>query len=202
MNKLAAILILAVSLAYATPSSAFLIVMTEAEMRAAFCQAGVSVEIEYMVYEHDIREIRYTDEDGTDGSTGYIIIRDQHIRKIYTAIYSEADFIEGFIAATTSTANPAGVKALASWRQGSPLTIDTGLCKVISACLSDSSQAPVEVTGVVAGLPTLIVNTTAEDYSIAVSKEGAINDNMDYIHVKTEGNVSVILGGAIEIAAR
>lgn len=206
MKKILFFLILGVSLGSAAPLYAMLIPMTEAEMRAVFGRAGVSIEIEYLIYEHDIKEMAYHDEDGTDGTEGSILIRDQHIRKVYRALYTEDEFKKEFAAATVSAANPSGLTPLATWKEGSHLTIDTGACEILTAIRNDNmdvqSDSEEKVVGVVAGLPTLMVNTTTEEFSIGVSMAGAINDNQNFIHIKTEGSAVFILGGTVEIAAR
>jgi len=206
MKKILFFLILGVSLGSAAPLYAMLIPMTEAEMRAVFGQAGVSIEIEYIIFEQDVGEIAYTDTDGSDGTAGSVFIRDQHLRKEYRSIYSEEEFKKEFAAATVSTKNPSGVAPLATWTKSSPITIDTGACELLTAIRNDNlsvqSDSGEKVVGVVAGLPTLMVNTTTEEFSIGVSKAGAINDNQNFIHVKTEGSVVFILGGTAEIAAR
>ncbi|GAB6096832.1 hypothetical protein JCM14469_30850 [Desulfatiferula olefinivorans] len=56
-------------------------------------------------------------------------------------------------------------------------------------------------TGVVAGLPTLMINTSFEEFDVGVAKEGAINDGKKFIRVKREANVMVILSGTAEVAA-
>ncbi|MFA6011813.1 MAG: DUF6160 family protein [Desulfobacteraceae bacterium] len=206
MKKILFFLILGVSLGSAAPLYAMLIPMTEAEMRAVFGRAGVSIEIEYLIYEHDIKEMAYHDEDGTEGTEGSILIRDQHIRKVYRAIYTEDEFKKEFATATVSAANPSGLTPLATWKEGSHLTIDTGACEILTAIRNDNmdvqSDSEEKVVGVVAGLPTLMVNTTTEEFSIGVSMAGAINDNQNFIHIKTEGSAVFILGGTVEIAAR
>jgi len=206
MKKILFFLILGVSLGTTAPLYAMLIPMTEAEMRAVFGQAGVSIEIKYFILEQDVGEIAYTDTDGTDGTAGSVFIRDQHLRKEYRAIYSEEEFKKEFAAATVSAANPSGLTPLATWKEGSHLTIDTGACEILTAIRNDNlgiqADSGEKVVGIVAGLPTLMVNTTSEEFSIGVSKAGAINDNQNFIHVKTEGSVVFILGGTAEIAAR
>jgi len=206
MKKLLFLLILGVSISSAAPLYAMLIPMTEAEMRAVFGQAGINVEILNLIYEHDIKEIAYRDEDGTDGTEGSILIRDQHIRKVYRALYTEDEFKKEFAAATVSTENPSGIAPLAKWTKPSPITIDTGACELLTAIRNDNlsaqSDSEEKVVGIVAGLPTLMVNTTTEEFSIGVSMAGAINDNQNFIHIKTEGSAVFILGGTVEIAAR
>lgn len=206
MKKLLFLLILGVSISSAAPLYAMLIPLTEAEMRAVFGQAGISIEIEYVIFEQNVGEIAYTDTDGTDGTAGSVFIRDQHFRKEYRAIYSEEEFKKEFIAATVSTKNPSGVAPLATWTKASPITIDTGACEILTAIRNDNlgiqADSGEKIVGIVAGLPTIMVNTTSEEFSIGVSKAGAINDNQNFIHVKTEGSVVFILGGTAEIAAR
>ena len=58
-----------------------------------------------------------------------------------------------------------------------------------------------DVTGVVIGLPTLLISTTADDYSVGVAKTGALNDGADFIHIAKGISAMAILGGTVEIAA-
>lgn len=206
MKNILFFLILGLCLSTATPSHAILIPLTEAQMRAIVGQAGVSIEIEYIIFEQDIGEIAYTDDDGVDGREASAYIRDTHIRKVYKSIYTEDEFKSAFAEATKTTANPEGVTPMSPWKGFSPITIDVGACKLLTAIRDDSSDGTNPTTepvvGIVAGLPTLMVNTTSEEFSVGVSMAGAINDNKDFIHVKTEGSAVFILGGTVEIAAR
>ena len=57
------------------------------------------------------------------------------------------------------------------------------------------------VTGVVIGLPTLLISTSADQYSVGVAKAGAINDGKDFITISKGASAMAILGGTVEIAA-
>ena len=57
------------------------------------------------------------------------------------------------------------------------------------------------VTGVVIGLPTLIINTSEDSYSVGVKMEGAINTDTDFIHIAKGASSMAILSGTVEIAA-
>ena len=187
MKKLAVSLIIGASL-IVSPNVFALTLMTEAEMKAATGQAGVEINIDYLVFEQSIRAITYTDEDGTNGVAGSVVIKDQHFVKIYKAVVSATDYAAQF------TADTNGVAPVAIWTKFAPLSINVGKCNV----LSEIAQKP--ITGVVVGLPTLIINTTTEDYSVGVAMTGAVNDGKDFIHVKTANNTMAILNGTIEIA--
>jgi hypothetical protein len=53
----------------------------------------------------------------------------------------------------------------------------------------------------VIGLPTIMINTSADEYSVGVGMEGAINDGKDYIHIAKGASSMMVLSGVIEIAA-
>ena len=208
MKKTVFSIILGVSLI--CPSAhAILIPLTEAQMKAVFGQAGVNIEIQYFDFEYKFKTLTYTDEDGSDGTAGSVYIGEQYIHKIYKALYTAEEFAKEFKTATISDAHPEGLTPLAAWSKASPLTINTGACPILTE-IQRNGEAP-EVTGdkptdivrgVAFGLPTLIVNTAREEYAIGVSMAGAVNDNKEFLRIKTEGNAVFILGGTAEIAAR
>jgi hypothetical protein len=233
-----------------TPTLSAMSLMTEAELRAAVAQAGVSIQFDHIYYEQTVGSIAYTDESGTTGEPGSVVISDTHMIKIYDGITSAIDYATKFQAAT-------GVAPWATWDRFSPLTIDVGSCTTMSAIVDNNlatltqaersaiidaitmspdlesaaallvstgtadamdeattfvkafenvtdPTAPIPgqtFTGVVANLPTLMINTTFEEFDVGVAKEGAINDGKKFIRVKREANVMVILSGTAEVAA-
>jgi hypothetical protein len=208
MKKTVFSIILGVSL-FCPSAHAILIPLTEAQMKAVFGQAGISIEIQNLDFEYRFETFPYTDEDGSDGTAGSVYIGEQYTHKIYKALYTAEDFAREFKTATISDAHPEGLTPLATWSKASPLSIDTGACLILTE-IQRNGEAP-EVTGekptdivrgVVFGLPTLIVNTSREEFSIGASMAGAVNDNKEFLRIKIEGNAVFILGGTAEIAAR
>lgn len=189
---------------FCPPAQAVLIPLTEAQMRAVFGQAGINIDIEYLDVKYKFRELAYGDYDEATGKTAYAIIRDQYTHKIYTAMYTEEDFIESFTAVTRP-----GLASLGKWTGTSPLSINTGICPTLTTIHRENTypDGPIpadaeKVTGLVVNLPTVLVNTVEEELTIAVSLEGAVNDNREYLKIRTERSAVFILGGTAEIAAR
>jgi hypothetical protein len=57
------------------------------------------------------------------------------------------------------------------------------------------------VAGVVIGLPTLEIHTSADSYDVGIESAGAINDGNKYIKIEKGASTLAILGGTLEIAA-
>lgn len=194
-----------VSIVLSCPTAqAVLIPLTEAQMRAVFGQAGINVEISFLDYESRLGSIAYEDYDEATGKTAYAIIRDRYIHKIYTAMYTEEDFLDSFTDVTRPDLAPLG-----KWTGASPLSINTGICPTLTNIHRENTypDGPIpadaeKVTGLVVNLPTVLVNTVKEELTIAVSLEGAVNDNREYLKITTERSAMFILGGTAEIAAR
>jgi hypothetical protein len=199
MKKLVLSLVLGASLAVA-PSVFALSSMTDANMKSATGQAGVSIAIDDVVIETYVGSTSYIDEDGTEaggGNAGAIEITDRHTLKTYQALTSAADFAADFTAGTTLT----GV--LGTWKAAHSLSIDIGTCAVLSKGLSQNylgADTGVVVTGVTIGLPTLCITTSGDEYSIKASMTGANNSGESYITIRTTGSKLAILGGTLEIA--
>lgn len=206
MKKILFFLILSVSLGSTAPLYAMLIPMTEAEMRAVFGQAGIRIEVEYVLFEQSIGEIAYTDTDGTDGRACSAFIRDQHVIREAKSIYSEEEFKKEFATASVSTENPSGIAPLATWTKASPITIDTGACEILTAIRNGNMGAQAgsgeKVLGLVVGVPTLMVKTNTLEFNVGVSMEGALNDNQTFLQFETKGSTVFYLGGTVEVAAR
>lgn len=196
MKKLAVGLFVGLSLIFTSTVFAMSL-MTEAEMRAVIGQAGVSIQIDYIMFEQFIGSLSYTDDDGTTGDPASVVISDQHIIKTFSGMTSENDFIEQFKDMT------GGVTPIGVWNKFSALTIDVGKGSILSAINNDVlaySPEPI-ITAVLVNLPTLLINTSSEEYSIGLNMAGASNDGADFVTIKTDGNVMAVLGGTVEIAA-
>lgn len=268
-------LVLGASLAIA-PSVFALTSMTDANMKSATGQAGVSITLDNVVIEQFTGSTTYTDEDGTNGVEGSIVISDKHVVKEYLAMTSQTDYEADFLAA-------AGVVNKGTWVEAAALNIDVGACSILAAGVNannaiinadagallttvltqsglvataaatyagdpsmanlialgtakatalatisadtdvrDISEAGVllgsgvatlaadptataigttqAVTGVVIGLPTLLISTTADEYSVGVAGTG-INNNANFIKISKGQSAMAILGGIVEIAA-
>ncbi|MFA6011296.1 MAG: DUF6160 family protein [Desulfobacteraceae bacterium] len=70
-----------------------------------------------------------------------------------------------------------------------------------TALLANPALFLTDVAGVVIGLPTLLISTTADTYTVGVAKTGAANNGDAYIQISKGASVMAILGGTIEIAA-
>ena len=204
MKKLAVSLIVVASLAI-TPSVFALTSMSADNMKAATAQAGVSIAIDNVQIESFVGATTYTDADGTSnpyaaptpGESGSITISNRHTVKNYKALTSNADFQAKFSAAS-------GVAAQGVWAVASALSIDVGTCPVLSKGLADNPALPagMTVTGVVIGLPTLMITTSSDSYSVTASNTLAstANNGKAFIQISTTGSTMAILGGTLEIA--
>lgn len=237
MKKLAISLLVGASLAIA-PSVFALTAMSDANMKAATGQAGVSITVDNVVIEQYTGSTTYTDETGTTGSAGSIVISDKHVVKQYLAMTSQADYEADFLAV-------AGVANLGTWNKAAALSIDVGTCTILQAGLNDNlshvdlatiasgaaadlgatmaglmaagntydeamsligaatngNGANQDVTGVVIGLPTLLIATSSDSYTVGVAKAGALNDGANFISIEKGASAMAILGGKLEIAA-
>ncbi|SCY10318.1 DUF6160 family protein [Desulfoluna spongiiphila] len=63
------------------------------------------------------------------------------------------------------------------------------------------AYAGTQVAGVVIGLPTVEICTTADSYDVGIASSGAHNDGAKFIHISKGQSVMAILGGTVEIAA-
>jgi hypothetical protein len=189
MKKLVLSLVLGASLAVA-PSVFALSSMTADNMKSATGQAGVSIAIDNVVIESFTGSTSYIDDD--EGAV--IVITDRHVLKQYLAMTSDADYQADFMAKTGVTA------VLGTWVEAHALTIDIGTCAVLSAGLSDNMGTPLTVAGVVIGLPTLLITTGADSYSVKATMTGAANDGGTYISISKAASSMAILGGTVEIA--
>jgi len=67
--------------------------------------------------------------------------------------------------------------------------------------ISHLYYAKTQVAGVVIGLPTVEICTTADSYDVGIASEGSHNDGKKFIHISKGKSVMAILGGTLEIAA-
>ncbi|GAB6093749.1 hypothetical protein JCM14469_00010 [Desulfatiferula olefinivorans] len=250
MKKRAISLLVFASLAI-PPTVFALTAMDDAGMKAATGQAGVSITVDNVVIEQFTGSTSYTDETGTTGTAGSIVISDKHVVKQYLAMTSDAVYQTRFNAVTGANAytydhdNNAATAEITLWNKAAALTIDVGTCTVLQAGLNDNlssmdlvaiadwynavpgmviptmmangltydeataiigaatngNGAAQDVVGVVIGLPTLLISTTADEYTVGVAKAGAINDGAEFISIAKGAGAMAILGGNVEIAA-
>jgi hypothetical protein len=204
MKKLALSLVLGASLAIA-PSVFALTSMTDANMKSATGQAGVSIAIDNVVIESWTGSTEYIDEASSmspGAGGGSIEITDRHVVKSFQALTGAQDFADDFSAAT------GGVAAQAAWTGASSLNIDIGICDILTLGMTDPDALYVQagipqgsqICGVVIGLPTLLIKTTGDEYSIKANCAGAANSGATYIKIKKSDSVMAILGGTLEIA--
>jgi len=66
---------------------------------------------------------------------------------------------------------------------------------------SAAGWANLDVVGVVIGLPTLEITTSADSYDVGVRQAGAINNNCNFINVSKGASRMAIISGVVEIAA-
>lgn len=191
MKKLVLSAVLGASLMIS--SSAFaLTAMSDANMKAATGQAGVSIAIDNVVIEQYAGSTSYIDTD----TGAAVVISDKHVVKTMLAMTSEADYQADFLA-------QAGVANLGTWDEAHALSIDVGRCSALSAGIESNMGAPagaVTIAGVVIGLPTLLINTTADSYNVGVTMTGAANSGANFIRVSKGASTMAILGGTVEIA--
>jgi hypothetical protein len=228
MKKLAVSLILGASLAVA-PSVFAMTAMTDSGLKAATGQAGVSIALDNIQIEEFTGETMYTDDDGTmgtAGTAGSIVISDRHTLKGYYALPNDQtgagnDFYKQAFAAhvVAMGGTLANTDVLGTITNTSALTIDVGTCPSLSLgnYLNSTGGAPDAttgglamasatdaMTGVVIGLPTLLITTTADSYSVGVAAGTAgatSNDGAKFISISQGASAMAILSGTVEIAA-
>ncbi|MFA6009991.1 MAG: DUF6160 family protein [Desulfobacteraceae bacterium] len=230
MKKLALSAILGASLMIS--SSAFALTsMTAGSMKSATAQAGVSIGFDGIIIEEFIGATTYTDEDGAIGGLGgSIVISDRHTLKGYYALPNDQGigattpgviddpyYHDAFAGAVTAMGgNLTSAQVLGVLENTHALTIDVGICSILSVgnYLNSTGGDPATITaaamtsaadamtGVVIGLPTAMITTTADSYSVGVSSTNACNNNnADFIAISQGASAMAILGGSVEIAA-
>lgn len=249
MKKLALSVILGASLAMATSSFA-LTSMDDENMKSITAQAGVSIAIDNVVIEQYIGSTSYSDDGVTlaDGVTqtagGSIIIGEQHsVQGFYSLPANGVDvngvplqtntFYENAMAAIVnqlyaaegiSHAALTAADFTAKIGQSAPLTIDVGICPILSAgeytnanpmdmstpanylaaTTAAIGSAAHRMTGVIIGLGSMAMTTSSSSYEISACSAtgvGASNDNAVMITVSSGPSVTAILSGSVEIAA-
>ncbi len=166
MKKLALGAILGASLLVSTSAFA-LTAMTDANMKSATGQAGVSITLDNIVIEQYVGSTTYTDGDGTsttlspaDDIAGSIRITDKHVVKEYLGITSGSEFTSEFLAAT-------GKDNIADWVKASALTIDVGNCAILADGLNNNATAADADGDVTAALGTM-TSTITDAYTAYV----------------------------------
>jgi len=237
MKKLALSLVLGASLAIA-PSVFALTSMTDANMKSATGQAGVSIAVDGVKIESFTGSTAYIDEDGTGvGIGGAIIISDRHTLKNYDALGNGDGYKAQFsrkVNALMGTAVLTDADVKGSITMTSGLTIDVGACTLLSisnalnaagntdpglitadgvmdyvaasgAITTATTTDALAVYGVVIGLPTLMISTSSDSYTVSAARvnatDGSFELEKDYIKIQKGASVMAILGGSVEIAA-
>jgi len=209
MKKLTGIF-LAAALILAPMSVSALEMMTDSNMKDVTGQAGVSIVIDDVVLEQWVGTTTYTDTDGTDDTASSIVLSDQRTVQNFQAITASSDpstfstlESEGQ-ALTQSSLDPTALAILGGSFQAHALTIDVGTCPVYSAGASYNSGlaggGDLIMTGVVIGLPTLEINTSASTKTISATQTGAANSGAEFISISEGASTLHVLGGTLEIA--
>jgi hypothetical protein len=191
MKKLALSMILGASLMVTTSAFA-LTSMTDSSMKAATGQAGVSIAVDNVVIETFTGSSAYVDTD----TGAALVISDKHVLKTYLAMVSDADYQADFLAQS-------GVANIGTWDEAHALSIDMGRCVALSEGIAANMGVPaaaVTVAGVIIGLPTLLIQTTADSYNVGIRMTGAANTGANFIRVEKGASTMAILGGTVEIA--
>ncbi len=84
--------------------------------------------------------------------------------------------------------------------------VANGVCDNIALAnglyeFSTAAWADLDVVGVVIGLPTLEITTTADTYDVGVAMAGAVNDGANFINISKGASRMAIVSGVVEIAA-
>jgi len=210
MKKLTGILI-AAALLLAPISASALEMMTDASMKDVTGQAGVSIAIDDVVLESWVGDTRYTDEDGTAGmgvgtDAGSVVISDQHTIQDFQAILTDGTTLlspgtplaeTGLLVGYTGTRNLFDMNTTDGF-EPSALSIDVGTCPVLTTAHAAGGGGP--IAGVVIGLPTLEINTSASTMDIGIASDVADNNGFNYITIEEGASTLHILGGHVEIA--
>lgn len=191
MKKLALSMILGASLMVTTSAFA-LTSMTSDSMKAATGQAGVSIAVDNVVIETFAASTAYVDTD----TNAALVISDKHVLKTFLAMTSEADYQADFLAQS-------GAASIGTWTAAAALSIDMGRCVALSTGIESNMGAPansVTIAGVIIGLPTLLIQTSADSYNVGMRMAGAANNGANFIRIEKGASTMAILGGTLEIA--
>jgi len=106
----------------------------------------------------------------------------------------DAAFLNAF---NNDSSKPAG-QTLPEWS-----AIEANQATAMAAVTNTAAVAydATQVAGVVIGLPTVEICTTADSYDVGIAASGAHNDGAKFIHISKGQSVMAILGGTVEIAA-
>lgn len=173
-------------------------------------QGGVEIEIDNMSIKAEIREMRYTDTDGTfDGKPTSVFISNTRTYQRFYAIKDETDR-EGLLYTAYNDERILGEYAIKSYADTRNLRIDIVdelpvLTKInkynLGADLNPNLRRNLSVSGILLTLPTLEIVADAPEFSIGIRQEGAFNNNAVFFKCTGSGkSVMAILSGKIEIA--
>ncbi|MCF8026649.1 MAG: DUF6160 family protein [Desulfobacteraceae bacterium] len=153
----------------------------------------------------------------TEGTSTSVVISDQHKIQDIQAITSMqpdgqggVEFVSpGNLGLTNNTARynyDGSGDGVADTFKASALTIDVGTCEALTAgknynlSLDMGSEPGISVAGVVIGLPTVEINTSASTQTIGIAQAGAVNDGKNFITIEQGASTMHVLGGTLEIA--
>lgn len=185
--------------------------LNDLELKRVHGQGGVEIEIDNMSIKAEIREMRYTDTDGTfDGTPGSVFISNTRTYQRFYAIKDETNR-EGLLYTAYNDERVLGEYAIKSYADTRNLRIDIVdelpvLTKMnrynLGADSNPRLRRSYSVSGILITLPTLEIVADAPEFSIGVRQEGAINNNAIFFKCTGSGkSVMAILNGKVEIAA-
>jgi len=175
--------------------------MNKKAMQNTTGQAGVSIAIDNVKIESYTGTTKYTDVVDAGGSVGggSVFIAGE----LTAAGYADKHTVKEFQAITdgTSSFDRAAYKLAGDEDfMASALTIDVGKCAVLSEGLSKNTKTDVTVGGVIIGLPTLEIQTSAEKTNVGVMLTSAANTGASFIQIEKGASTMAILGRTLEIA--
>lgn len=207
MKKSILSLIVGAGLLIAPLTASALSPMSADSLKDATGQAGVSIAIDNVKLESWVGETKYTDLDGVTKQTSdaaSVVIGDKHtVKELYaitdgTLTTRKMDDGTGTMVAQTVTI------AGGTHFEAKALSIDVGTCDALTKGMSYNrsllGQSAVTVAGVVIGLPTLEISTTADTYTVGIERTGAANSGAKFIQINKGASTLAILGGTVEIA--
>ncbi|MCF8026632.1 MAG: hypothetical protein K9K82_14240 [Desulfobacteraceae bacterium] len=213
MKRLTAILVAGLFV-LAPLSASAMEMMSDSNMKDVTGQAGVSIIADDVVLENWVGTTSYTDVDGVDGSlsTGgaSVTISDQHTVQDIQAIvgYASTDTLYSPGVNLTQSGNE-GVDKMAGTDYSlegefaaQAITIDVGIAPVATEALQNNADnTNIQLAGVVIGLPTMEMNTSAstKDIGISSTQTGVQNDDATFIRIEESGSTMHVLGGTLEI---
>jgi len=178
-------------------------------LKKIHAQGGVEIEIDNMSIKAEIREMRYTDTDGTfDGKPGAVFVSNTRTFQRFYAIKDETNR-EGLLQTAYSDERILGAYAIKSYADTRNLRIDlvdelpvlTRMSKYNFAADNTNLKRNISVSGILVTLPTIEIVADAPEFSIGVRQDGAINNNAIFFKCTGSGkSVMAILNGKVEIA--